>query len=504
MATIQTSCTARNLIGFGLCSLLAVACGSSNANKDTGVVSDGPNWNDVTVPDVTIPKVDKEQIGNAIFDESQVQSYYLTFSDQEYAKLMDMKTLLVNSYTVNEDRYVQAALTVGDTELPAIGVRFKGNYSILGCIDVATHQRVKRVEPFFGNVDVCQRFSFKLDFDRYADDYRLDGLKKLNLQAMAADPSKMRERLSYSLFRDMDILTPRAVHARVYINGQYQGVFAAVEEVDGRFTSQRFPAAGNGNVYKNVWPSANLTSSDAQAALKTNNDVPDVSDFLAFKDAIAASTDADFATKIAPYVDLDYLARYIVVDRGINNFDGIMAFYFGLGWGPANQNYYWYDVGASSFALIPWDFDKSFWYPEPNFWSDNAPNGKNIVPNWNVTTNNCNGYTCSFDNITVKNGVATNADYGVREIDCDPFLKLLRGAIYGKQKAIADAFIAGPFSQQNVTAKLSAWRTQIAGAMGEDPLMDTAQWQSAVDSLVASLPKLQANLSTMMSGMISE
>jgi hypothetical protein len=241
----------------------------------------------------------------------------------------------------------------------------------------------------------------------------------------------------------------------------------------------------------------------ALRALKTNNDAADVSDFLAFKNAVAASTDTNFSTTIAPFLDLDYLARYIVVDRGINNFDGIMAFYFGAGWGPANQNYYWYDNGGR-FMLVPWDFDKTFWYPEPNFWSDNAPNGKNIVPNWNVITKSCNGYDCSFDNITVANGIPTNSDYGVREIDCDPLLKLARGAIYDRQKAIADTFIAGPFSQASVTSKLQAWQRQIAAAMGEDPLMDTAQWQGAVDALLASLPKLHANLSLMMSGLISE
>ena len=109
---------------------------------------------------------------------------------------------------------------------------------------------------------------------------------------MAADPSKLRERLGYSLFREMDIVAPRAVHARVYINGEYHGLFAAVEQVDGRFTANRFPNDGDGNLYKQLWPTAQVTATAAEDALKTNDD-PDtmnVSDFLAFKDAVAAST----------------------------------------------------------------------------------------------------------------------------------------------------------------------------------------------------------------------
>jgi hypothetical protein len=34
--------------------------------------------------------------------------------------------------------------------------------------------------------------------------------------------------------------------------------------------------------------------------------------------------------------------------------------------------------------------------------------------------------------------------------------------------------------------------------------VDSAQWQSSVDALVAEVPNLEANLSLMMSGMISE
>ncbi len=70
----------------------------------------------------------------------------------------------------------------------------------------------------------------------------------------------------------------------------------------GRRCSIRPPSrpsnAGDGNLYRNLWPSADTTSTDAEAALKTNDDpeVMDVSDSMAFNDVVAASTDADFAT----------------------------------------------------------------------------------------------------------------------------------------------------------------------------------------------------------------
>jgi spore coat protein CotH len=443
--------------------------------------------------------VANQRIGDQVFDETEVKSYYLTFSDAEYEKLMDMSTLLIDRTTVNEDRYVKASLRVGDSELAAIAVRFKGQFSIWGCVDQATNTRRVRVEPFFGNIDVCQRFSLKLDFNEYDEQARLDGLKKLNLHAMAADPSKMRERLGYSLYRDMDVLAPRAVHARVYINGEYHGLFAAVEEVDGRFAANRFPKTGDGNLYKEIWPAVHVTRADANEALRTNDDPAraNVSDFMAFQAAVGAASEADFATKLGPYLDFDYLARFIVVNRAINDFDGALAFYFGWGPPPANHNLYWYHDGESGqFKLIPWDLDKSLWTPEPNFWSDNAPHGQNITPNWNVISNSCSGYTAWFDNLGVS--------YKMMAIDCDPLLKLLRAQIYDEQQAMTEAFIAGPFSEASVKAKLDAWRAQIAEAVEDDPLLDSAHWQSWVDALLADLPEFHHYVSLMMSGLIRE
>jgi uncharacterized protein (DUF2141 family) len=128
----------------------------------------------------------------------------------------------------------------------------------------------------------------------------------------------------------------------------------------------------------------------------------------------------------------------------------------------------------------------------------------NIVPNWNVLTDGCQDYTCWFDAITTSNGVARSNSYGIKAFECDPFLQRLRTVIYGRQKAMADAFLAGPFSASSVDAKLAAWRSQVVAAVKEDPLMDSTQWQGAVEDLRATLPKLRSNLALMMSGLIQD
>ena len=50
-------------------------------------------------------------------------------------------------------------------------------------------------------------------------------MKKLMFRAMNNDASLMRERLGCWLFRQMGVPAPRAVRARLLINGKYQGMF---------------------------------------------------------------------------------------------------------------------------------------------------------------------------------------------------------------------------------------------------------------------------------------
>ena len=84
-------------------------------------------------------------------------------------------------------------------------------------------------------------------------DSKFYGLKKIQLHSQNLDPSQMRERLAYWLFRAMGVPAPRSVHARVIVNGRYMGLFALTEEVDGRFTRENFED-GTGNIYKEIWP----------------------------------------------------------------------------------------------------------------------------------------------------------------------------------------------------------------------------------------------------------
>jgi hypothetical protein len=66
------------------------------------------------------------------------------------------------------------------------------------------------------------------------------GLKRLTLNNMVQDRSYVHERLAYRFYQLMGVPTPRAAHARVFVNDELYGLYVHVETIDRRFLSRWF------------------------------------------------------------------------------------------------------------------------------------------------------------------------------------------------------------------------------------------------------------------------
>ncbi len=136
----------------------------------------------------------------------------------------------------------------------------------------------------------------------------------------------MRDRLGYHLFREMNVPAPRSVHARIVVNGQYTGLYAMVEQIDGRFTRQNF-VNGKGNLYKEQWPLDDQGKPFSEAvykkALKTNEDEdPSVEMIRSFAEEIEAAADDSLKSVVRKWMDVDEIIAYAVVGRMIRVDDG--------------------------------------------------------------------------------------------------------------------------------------------------------------------------------------
>ncbi|MCW8965377.1 MAG: CotH kinase family protein, partial [Candidatus Pacearchaeota archaeon] len=443
-------------------------------------------------------------IGDFVFMDT-VRSYHLTIGDDAMARLLDYASLSPGPGEVNAE-YVPADLRYENRELDSIAIRFRGDQSLWDCITDGQRNVGIRYPQFgFGNDDVCAKFSFKFNFKKYKNEHRLFGLKKLNLRSMAYDPTKMHERLGFSFFHDMGIVSPRTTFARLYVNGDYWGLFCAVEEIDGRMTKHRFPESGDGNLYKDLWPDDYASDWKVVEALRTNEEEEDVADFIAFRDLVTASstTESNFVETVGEQVDIPYLVNYMVVDRAITNFDGIVALYAGNGY-RMRHNYCWYrDLPSTKFILIPWDLDKALLYPEPNFWTNNQSAAANPVPNWNVITEDYTPIGCYFDPSTIAmDYLGDGPYYDVAPIDSDVFLRLFRSTTWDDFVSTGHRFLDEVFLQDTVDARLNTWRLQIASAVGEDETIDSTAWETMVDSLSNTIPLLRAHFEQMLDTLI--
>lgn len=70
-------------------------------------------------------------------------------------------------------------------------------------------------------------------------------LEDVNLNAMYTDPSFLRERLSFEMYRQLGLMAPETSYTSVFINGEYEGLFLNIEDVDGSFLRQHGSPPGD-------------------------------------------------------------------------------------------------------------------------------------------------------------------------------------------------------------------------------------------------------------------
>lgn len=178
-----------------------------------------------------------------------------------------------------------------------------------------------------------EKKSFKISFNTFKPGRHYFGVEKLNLNGEHNDPSVIRSKIAWNLFRDFGIPSPRANHVEVYINGDYYGLYINVEHIDEEFVESRFDHK-DGNLYKCLWP-ADLdyrgdepdnykhTSGDRRVYdLRSNIVEDDYSDLAQFVSKLNQLPNAVFECEIAKYFNVyDYL-RVIAVDVFLGNWDG--------------------------------------------------------------------------------------------------------------------------------------------------------------------------------------
>jgi spore coat protein CotH len=203
-----------------------------------------------------------------------------------------------------------------------------------------------------------------IDFDRFAAGQRFLGLQSLVLDNLWQDGSLVRETVTMALFERMGQAAPRESFTRLFINGEYHGVYAFVEAIDPVFLSRAFGDPG-GYAFEYRWLSEfhgeylgrSLDRYKQLFEPATHEFDADTPLYLPLHDLfreINASPSAAWRESVERVLDVRGFLTHIAVEMFVSENDGILG-----NWG-INNFYLYRPSGTTQHRFIPWDRDNAF------------------------------------------------------------------------------------------------------------------------------------------------
>lgn len=242
-----------------------------------------------------------------------------------------------------DHQYGKGSVTIDGETVADVGVRYKGNGTFLTGFPEG--------KP-----------SFKIDFNEYKQGQEFRGLRKLNLNNKTTDSSFLREALSYELFREAGIPSPRVGWGRVSVTvgdgkAKQLGLYTIVEQVDKQFLKRMYGSAdglllkpstfGTFRYFGEEWGEY-----DAAYNPKTDPSPEQQERLIAFAKLVNLADDDEFQSRVEEFLDMDQFFTFLSINVLLSNMDSFLG---------GSQNYYAYlEPSSNRFQLCPWDLDLSF------------------------------------------------------------------------------------------------------------------------------------------------
>jgi len=277
-----------------------------------------------------------------LFDPNTVHQIRLTVNTRDWAEL---------KARYQENVYYLADLRWRDQVVRNVGIRSRGAFS--------------------RNAD---KPGLRLDFDRYAMDQEFLGLKSVVLDNLTQDASMLKERVIMRFFNEMGIAAPREVHARLFVNDEYVGLYAIVESIDKRFLKRRFDQ-NDGYLFEFHHADAygfddlgsELEAYEPFFEPKTREHDSVAAIYGPIRDMVRAinhPSDGLFASEVGRYLDLPNFLKHVAIENFLADIDGLVGV-----WGMNNFYLYRFEDQTLS-QLVPWDKDNSFYGNDWDIWQN--------------------------------------------------------------------------------------------------------------------------------------
>lgn len=160
----------------------------------------------------------------ALFDTEKLMRVDIQIEEEEWVDMLE---------NAMAEEYYSCDVLVNDQKICNVGIRPKGNTSL---------------SAIAMNPDT-DRYSLKLEFDHYVEGQTCLGLDKLILNNNYADATSMKEAVVYDMYQYLGADASLYNYAEVSVNGEYIGVYLALEAVEESFLLRNY-GTGDGKLYK--------------------------------------------------------------------------------------------------------------------------------------------------------------------------------------------------------------------------------------------------------------
>ena len=271
------------------------------------------------------------QTAAELFDGNTIQEIRLSVNSR------DLRTLRER---FNENTYYTADLTWRNTRVRNVGIRSRGLGSRNGT-----------------------KLGLRVDMARYTTGQTFVGLSTIILDNLWQDDAMIRERLAFTIFERVGLPAPRESFCRLFINNEYQGLYAITEEIDGDF-ARRVTGETDGTVfeyhYVRDWRMEDLGEVSSYKPLfeaRTHRLDADSTLYNPIQQLVRevnGPDDAVWRERVEQYIDLNQFMAHAGVEAFIAENDGL------LGYAGMNNFYLYRQQGTTRHRVFPWDKDNAF------------------------------------------------------------------------------------------------------------------------------------------------
>ncbi|SFN31380.1 Spore coat protein CotH [Pseudonocardia ammonioxydans] len=331
------------------------------------------------------PAVTEDIAGNAdLFDTSVAHSVQLTFREDDYRRI------LTAWYDEGEKEHLQADVVIDGARIDDVGVRLKGNSTLMSLQDPDADPGERRrgpggMRPLEGrelpegvpppgqgggdgpagppgggigsvtlSADEPENLPYLISFDEFAEGRLFQGRSEIAVRPSSGSSTvALNESVALAMVDRTGQTGQAHTYAALTVNDRPATARLIVEHPDESYAEARF--AGDGVLYKSRASSSFTDQGDDPTAYEDDveqinrigsQDLQPVIDLIQW---VQRATDEEFAAELGDHLDVGSFARYLATQNLLLNVDDMA--------GPGKNYYLRYDLGTERFEVIAWDLN---------------------------------------------------------------------------------------------------------------------------------------------------